>query len=74
MGSFKRIILIGLHLLVFNALACRSGGPHNKVWESKKRPSDQLRKEYSAANKEGLHFYKNSKKRFEKAHRRKRKN
>ena len=74
MGYLKRITFLMPMLLLFITLACRSSGPHNKVWESKKRPSDQLRKEYNAANKEGLKFYKNSKKRFEKTHRRKRKN
>jgi hypothetical protein len=59
------LILVALVLFLFS---CRSRGPYNPVWESKKHPSDELRNEYKQANKKGLKDYKNSKKRFERLH------
>ena len=53
-------------------LSCRSSGPHNKVWESKRHPSDELRHEYNKANKKGTKDYKNSKKRFQRLQKQKR--
>lgn len=60
-------------LVLIQLLACRSSGPHNKVWESKHRPSDELRHEYNKANKKGTKDYKNSKKRFQRMQKQKRK-
>jgi hypothetical protein len=61
-------ILLLVSLLFFS---CRSRGPYNPVWHSKKHPSDELRKEYKDANKQGLKDYKNSKKRFTRSHKKK---
>lgn len=69
MGSRKIGIVICVLSLVCALTACRSRGPHNKVWESKNHPSDALRKEYNKANKQGTKDYKNSKKRFLRMHR-----
>jgi len=60
----KRILM---PLILFTILlgACRSRGPRNAVWESKHHPSD----EYKKANEKGTKDYKNSKKRFNRLHR-----
>lgn len=66
MRPYTQLIFV---LLVSMLISCRSRGPHNAVWESKRHPSDELKREYKKANEKGTRDYKNSKKRFKRLHR-----
>ena len=68
MGFIKMKKAVFALLFCLFIMCCRSRGPHNKVWESKHHPSDELRKEYNQLNKKATKDYKNSKKRFKRSH------